>query len=183
MKITKTLLAGVSILEPVVHGDERGWFMESYAERTLSALGITCHFVQDNHSYSRQHGVLRGIHYQKAEAAQAKLVRCLAGAVYDVAVDLNPASPTYKQWVAVTLSAENKLAFFIPKGYGHAFQTLTDDVEFFYKVDAPYQPEAEGSVRWDDPELAISWPVAEPLLSAKDSAAPSLAEFHRGVKS
>ena len=174
MKLTETGLAGVYIVEPAVFGDHRGFFMESWSKRAFEAAGLQYEFVQDNHSSSAVKGTLRGIHFQRGEHAQAKLVRCTRGAVLDVAVDLRGKSPTYKKWVAVELSAENKRQLLIPRGFGHGFVTLTDDVEFLYKADNCYAPEADGGIRWDDPELAVHWGVAAPVLSEKDSKSPFL---------
>ncbi len=148
MNIINTELDGVYIVEPQVFGDDRGWFMESYSK--IKTPQIDCEFIQDNHSFSAEKGILRGIHFQNGEHAQAKLVRCIAGAVLDVAVDLRKESPTYKKWVAVELSAENKRQLFIPRGFGHAFLTLTDNVEFVYKTDNYYNYESDRSIRWND---------------------------------
>ncbi len=174
MNVIKTELEGVFILEPKVFGDSRGWFMESYSERTMKAVGLNYNFVQDNHSFSASKGTLRGIHFQKGEAAQAKLVRCSKGAVLDVAVDLRKGSPTYKKWVSVELSAENKRQLLIPRGFGHGFVTLTDDVEFLYKADNYYNMEADRSILWCDDEININWQVENPIISEKDSKAPRL---------
>lgn len=174
MKKIETAVNGVYILEPKVFGDARGWFMESWSARNLEEIGIRCHFVQDNHSFSAQKGTLRGLHFQKNPDAQAKLVRCTRGAVLDVAVDLRKSSPTYLKWVAVELSAENKRQFFIPRGCAHAFLTLTDNVEFLYKADNYYAPESDRSIRWNDPDIGIAWPIATPILSDKDANAPLL---------
>lgn len=168
MKFEKTKLDGVVIITPDVFGDHRGFFMESWSERKMEEAGLHYNFVQDNHSMSSVRGTLRGIHFQKGDKAQAKLVRCVRGAVLDVAVDLRHASPTYKQWVAVELSAENKKQLLIPRGFGHGFVTLTDEVEFLYKADNYYAPEADGGIRWNDPEIAVDWGVEKPILSAKD---------------
>ena len=176
MKRIDTKLPGVCILEPVVHGDQRGYFMETYSTAAFAAVGIDTVFVQDNQSYSAHKGVLRGIHFQNAPMAQAKLVRVTRGAVLDVAVDLRKGSPTYCQWVSVELSAENKRMFYIPRGFGHGFVTLTEDVEVQYKVDAYYNKPADRSVRYDDPVFGIDWGVREPVLSDKDKNAPLLAE-------
>lgn len=157
-----------------VFSDSRGWFTESYNKARFVELEIDAEFVQDNHSYSAKRGTLRGIHFQKEPKAQSKLVRCTRGAVLDVAVDLRRGSDTYKQWHAVELSAENRRQLFIPKGFGHAFLTLTDDAEVQYKVDEYYSKEHDRSIRFDDPELEIEWGVAEPILSEKDLAAPLL---------
>ena len=174
MKVTKTELDGVVIVEPAVFGDHRGFFMESWSKRAFEEAGLFYDFVQDNHSSSSVKGTLRGIHFQRGDKAQAKLVRCAKGAVLDVAVDLRPNSPTYKKWVGVELSAENKKQLLIPRGFGHAFLTLTDDVEFLYKADNYYAPEADGGIRWNDPEIGVEWGVEEPILSQKDANAPLL---------
>lgn len=174
MNVTKTKLDGVVIIEPKVFGDHRGFFMESWSQKKMEDAGLFYNFVQDNHSSSTVKGTLRGIHFQRGDKAQAKLVRCVKGAVLDVAVDLRPNSPTYKQWVAVELSAENKKQLMIPRGFGHGFVTLTDDVEFLYKADNYYAPEADGGIRWNDPELNIDWGVESPVLSDKDANAPLL---------
>ena len=180
MVVIKTKLEGVCVIEPKVHGDHRGFFMESYSKKKFEENGLFYSFVQDNHSSSNAKGTLRGIHFQRGDKAQAKLVRCTKGAVLDVAVDLRPNSPTYKQWVAVELSAENKKQLLIPRGFGHAFLTLTDDVEFLYKADNFYSPEADGGIRWNDPELNIEWGIDSPILSNKDANAPFLKDTITG---
>jgi len=172
MKLIKTKLDGVYIIEPQVFGDERGWFMETYSR--IKTPEITCDFVQDNQSYSKEKGILRGIHFQNGDHAQAKLVRCVRGAVLDVAVDLRKNSNTYKQWVAVELSAENKKQLFIPRGFGHGFLTLTDDVEFMYKTDNYYNYESDCSILWCDPDINVDWNVENPIISEKDAKAPLL---------
>lgn len=182
MTFTKTKLDGVYIVEPAVFGDHRGFFMESWSQREFEKAGLFYSFVQDNHSSSTVKGTLRGIHFQKGEKAQAKLVRCTRGAVLDVAVDLRPKSATYKQWVAVELSAENNKQLLIPRGFGHGFVTLTDRVEFLYKADNFYEPEADGGIRWNDPELAIEWGISEPILSQKDKTSPFLKDVETGFK-
>lgn len=174
MKIVHTDIDGVVIIEPAVFGDHRGFFMESWCKRDFEAAGLFYDFVQDNHSSSTVKGTLRGIHFQRGEKAQAKLVRCVRGAVFDVAVDLRPASPTYKRWVGVELSEENKRQLLIPRGFGHGFVTLTDHVEFLYKADNYYAPEADGGIRWNDPELGVDWGIESPILSKKDSESPFL---------
>lgn len=168
MKLTKTKLEGVVILEPDVFGDNRGFFMESWSQKKMEELGLYYNFVQDNHSKSTVKGTLRGIHFQKGDKAQAKLVRCVRGAVLDVAVDLRQDSSTFKQWEAVVLSEENKKQLLIPRGFGHGFVTLTDDVEFLYKADNYYAPEAEDGILWNDPEIGVEWGIDEPILSEKD---------------
>ncbi|MDO5144941.1 MAG: dTDP-4-dehydrorhamnose 3,5-epimerase [bacterium] len=175
MKRLDTALDGVCILENVVHGDSRGYFMETYSERTFAGLGIHTVFVQDNQSFSARRGTLRGIHFQNAPMAQAKLVRVASGAALDVAVDLRRGSPTYKQWVSVELSAENKRMLLIPRGFGHGFVTLTDNVLFCYKADQFYSPEHDRSVRYDDPAIGVEWGYVDPLLlSGKDTHSPLL---------
>ena len=177
MKRIDTALPGVCIIEPDVHGDARGYFMETYSTRNFAAIGIDTVFVQDNQSFSSQKGILRGIHFQNNPMAQAKLVRVTKGAVLDVAVDLRKGSPTYKQWVAVELSAENKRMLFISRGFGHGFRTLTDDVEFCYKVDNLYSKECDRGIRYNDPAIGVDWgEVNESLLSAKDTTSPLLAD-------
>lgn len=177
MKFTKTKLEGVVIIEPDVFGDHRGFFMESWSEKKMEEAGLHYNFVQDNHSMSSVKGTLRGIHFQKGDKAQAKLVRCVKGAVLDVAVDLRHDSPTYKQWVAVELTADNKKQLLIPRGFGHGFVTLTDEVEFLYKADNYYAPEADGGIRWNDPEIGVDWGVENPILSAKDEKNPFLKDL------
>lgn len=177
MKFEKTKLEGVVIITPDVFGDHRGFFMESWSQRKMEEVGLFYDFVQDNHSLSTVKGTLRGIHFQKGNKAQAKLVRCVRGAVLDVAVDLRHDSPTYKQWVSVELSAENKKQLMIPRGFGHGFVTLTDEVEFLYKADNYYAPEADGGIRWNDPEIGVEWGINNPILSAKDEKNPFLSEL------
>ncbi|HIS92214.1 MAG TPA: dTDP-4-dehydrorhamnose 3,5-epimerase [Candidatus Alectryocaccomicrobium excrementavium] len=176
MKRIDTKLPGVCIVEPVVHGDHRGYFMETYSTAAFAAVGIDTVFVQDNQSFSAQKGVLRGIHFQNAPMAQAKLVRVTKGAVLDVAVDLRKGSPTYCQWVSVELSAENKRMFYIPRGFGHGFVTLTDNVEFCYKVDNLYSRECDRGIRFNDPDIGVAWGIEAPILSQKDTTSPLLSE-------
>lgn len=176
MKRIDTKLPGVCIVEPVVHGDHRGYFMETYSTAAFAAIGIDTVFVQDNQSFSAQKGVLRGIHFQNAPMAQAKLVRVTKGAVLDVAVDLRKGSPTYCQWVSVELSAENKRMFYIPRGFGHGFVTLTDGVEFCYKVDNLYSRECDRGIRFNDPDIGVAWGIEAPILSQKDTTSPLLSE-------
>ena len=174
MKITKTKLEGVVIIEPDVFGDNRGFFMESWNKKKMEEAGLYYDFVQDNHSKSTVKGTLRGIHFQKGDKAQAKLVRCVKGAVFDVAVDLRKNSPTFKQWVGVELNEKNKKQLLIPRGFGHGFVTLTDDVEFLYKADNYYAPEADAGIRWNDPDVGVEWGVENPILSEKDKKNPFL---------
>lgn len=176
MKVVETAIEGVLILEPKVFGDDRGFFMESYnAQRFFAAVGREVQFVQDNHSRSAK-GVLRGLHFQRAPHAQGKLVRVTQGSVFDVAVDIRPGSATYGRWVGVELTGSNHRQLWIPEGLAHGFLVTSDSADFLYKTTDYYAPEAEGSLRWDDPTLAIDWPLAgsTPTLSAKDAAAPLL---------
>jgi dTDP-4-dehydrorhamnose 3,5-epimerase len=159
--------------------DARGWFSETWQRDRYAAAGIDVDFVQDNHSYSRPMGTLRGIHFQAPPFAQAKLVRCLRGRIWDVAVDLRAGSPTYGRSVAAELTAGRGEQLFVPAGFGHAFLTLEPDTEVAYKVDAFYDPASDGGIAWDDPDLAIAWPLpgAAPELSDKDARLPRLEDF------
>lgn len=184
MNIVKTDILDLYIIEPKVFGDSRGWFVETWSSNKFQEAGLNYNFVQDNHSFSASKGVLRGLHFQKGEAAQAKLVRCSKGAVLDVAVDMRKGSPTYMKWLAVELTEDNFRQLLVPRGFLHGFLTLTDNVEFQYKVDNYYNKEADRSIRWDDPELKIDWGITDPILSDKDENAPNLSEsdieFHYG---
>jgi len=175
MKITETELPGVLIIEPQVFGDERGFFLESFHAERYREAGIDMAFVQDNHSRSRK-GVLRGLHFQRRHP-QGKLVRASRGSIFDVAADIDPASPTFGQYVGVTLSDENHRQMWIPPGYAHGFCVLSDEADFEYKCTDLYYPNDEGGVLWSDPDLNIQWPLSNPLLSAKDLALPSLADL------
>lgn len=172
MNIIDTKIPDVKIIEPKVFGDERGFFFESFNQQQFEAVvGYPVNFVQDNHSKSSK-GVLRGLHYQLPPHAQGKLVRCVVGEVFDVAVDIRKSSPTFGQWVGVHLSAENKRQLWIPEGFAHGFVTLSETAEFLYKTTNYYAPQNEGAIRWDDPEVGIEWPnIEEPSLSTKDQAA------------
>ena len=175
MKATPTRLPEVLLVEPRVFGDARGFFYESYNQRTVQGLGIDATFVQDNHSRSAR-GVLRGLHYQ-IQHAQGKLVRVTEGEVFDVAVDLRRSSPNFGKWVGEILSAENKRMLWIPPGFAHGFLVLSEWAEFLYKATDYWHPEHERSLLWNDPEVGIAWPLsAEPLLAAKDAAAVRLAD-------
>ena len=177
MKFVETGLEGVTRVEPSVFGDERGYFVETWQQRRYEEAGIRGPFVQDNLSRSGK-GTLRGLHYQVRQA-QGKLVRVVEGTVFDVAVDLRRSSPQFGQWVGATLSEENMHQLWIPPGFGHAFLVLSDTAKFEYKCTDYYAPEFERSLRWNDPDIAIEWPLpvgAQPILSAKDSAAPFLAD-------
>ena len=174
MEKIATKLEGVYILEPKVFGDHRGYFMETYSEKVFRELGIDNVFVQDNESFTAQKGTLRGLHFQNDPMSQTKIVRVLQGAVMDVAVDLRKGSPTYLQWEAVELSEENKRMFYIPRGFAHGFLTLTDNVKFVYKVDNFYAPDCDRSIRFDDPQIGVTWGIKNPILSQKDLNAPLL---------
>ena len=177
MNVASTGLAGLLLLEPKVFGDERGFFMESFNQHRFDeALGRHIEFVQDNHSRSMR-GVLRGLHLQRAPHEQGKLVRVTLGAVFDVAVDLREGSPTYGRWEGFELTAANHRQLWIPAGFAHGFLVISDVAEVQYKTTDYYTPQAEESIRWNDPSLAIAWPVSgsAPVLSAKDAAAPLLA--------
>ena len=176
MNIVETAIPGLLIIEPKVFGDERGFFMESWNAAAFAAAGLDLAFVQDNHSRSSR-GVLRGLHFQNP-GPQGKLVRVTAGAVWDVAVDLRRSSPHFGQWVGVELSAANKRMFWVPEGFAHGFLTLADGTDFLYKCTAPYAPQHEHSLAWDDPALGIDWPLGDivPQLSAKDRAGVALAD-------
>ena len=185
MKLLATRIEGVVIVEPTVFGDERGWFMETYNEprfhRELAALGLPAPrpFVQDNHSCSAR-GVLRGLHYQVDPHPQGKLVRVVRGAVWDVAVDIRPGSPTRGQWVGVELTAENKRQVWIPEGFAHGFLALEDETEFLYKTTDVYAKACEGAIVWSDPALSIAWPLervgGQALVAPRDAAAPGLGD-------
>ena len=175
MKVIKTAIDGVVIIEPRVFGDHRGYFFESFSERDFNSQVREVKFVQDNESKSR-YGVLRGLHFQKPPYAQSKLVRVVKGAVLDVAVDIRKGSPTFGQHVSVELTEENHRQFFIPRGFAHGFVVLTDEVVFQYKCDNFYAPQSEGAIAWNDPDLGIDWkvPAEDIILSEKDTRNPQL---------
>ena len=185
MKLIPTALPGVVIIEPAVFGDDRGWFYESFNEARFNAalddIGLppAPRFVQDNHSSSKK-GVLRGLHYQLPPQAQGKLVRVVQGAAWDVAVDIRPGSPTFGQWFGLELNADNKRQLWIPAGYAHGFVALQDDTHFLYKTTDVWSKACERAIRWDDPAIAIAWPLpaglTAPLVAPKDAAAPLLAD-------
>lgn len=175
MRFVETGLAGAWLIEPELAEDERGLFARTYCEREFAARGISTRFVQCSTSYNARAGTLRGMHYQAEPAAEEKLVRCTRGAIYDVIVDLREHSPTHLRWFAAELSADNRRALYVPKGFAHGFKTLADASEVFYQISEFYQPEAARGVRWDDPALAIHWPAGAPILSERDRAYPGLA--------
>ncbi len=179
MNVRELGLPGVIEIVPDRFGDERGFFSETFNAARFAAAGIDVSWVQDNHSLSRQAGVLRGLHFQVSPLQQKKLVRVVRGAILDVVVDIRPASATFRQWIAAEISAEAWNQIFVPDGMAHGFLTLSPDTEVIYKVSAPYSPEHERAIRYDDPELAIAWPLegTSPVLSRKDEAAPHLRDL------
>lgn len=176
MNVIESKLPGVKLIEPVVFGDHRGFFIESYNEEVFAANSIKHSFIQDNHSLSVEAGVLRGLHYQLNPKAQTKLVRATAGAIYDVVVDIRKGSPTFGQWQGFILSAANKRQLLVPQGFAHGFCTLVPNCEVQYKVDALYSPEHDRGIAWNDPALGIDWPTTNPILSEKDTKHPLLAD-------
>ena len=179
MNVLETALPGVVVVEPVFFGDERGFFMETWNRRRYEEFGVPTDFVQDNLSYSMG-GVLRGLHFQNPHP-QGKLVSVLQGEVFDVAVDIRTGSPTFGEWVGVTLSAENRRQLYVPEGFAHGFVVTSEAAHFSYKCTVYYNPRTEQSLIWDDPDLGIDWPVEAPVLSAKDGSAPTLAEISAGT--
>ena len=177
MNILPARLHGALIIEPRVSGDKRGFFLESYSRPLLREHGIDTEFIQDNHSRSEATGVLRGLHFQLPPMTQAKLVRVTQGSVMDVIVDLRKGSPTFGQWESFELSATNFRILFVPAGFAHGFCTTRPQTEVQYKVDAPYSPRHEAAIAWNDPDLAIPWPIQDPQLSDKDRTAPPFAGF------
>lgn len=181
MQVERLYIDGLCLLTPRRFGDDRGWLSETWNRRRMAEAGLEIDFCQDNQSFSRAAGTLRGLHYQRAPRPQAKLVRCLAGRIFDVAVDARPGSPGFGRWRGVTLTPEDGAQFLIPHGFLHGFLTLAPDTHVAYKVDNFYNPDLDAAVAWDDPDLAIDWPLAEagvtqPVLSDKDAAAPRLAD-------
>lgn len=174
MKVQSLDLPGVLLLTPTVHEDERGNFLESFRADDFARLGIHCPFVQENEAFTKAAGTIRGLHWQAAPHAQAKLLRVLSGVIWDVVADVCPTSPRFGKWVGVTLDARERSSLFIPAGYAHGYVTRTPDTLVSYKVDRYYAPASERSVRWDDPTLAVRWSADNPILSEKDAAAPLL---------
>ena len=181
MQVTALAIADVKLLTPKVFADDRGFFVETYNRDTFAKQGFSDVYVQDNHSLSRPVGVVRGLHYQLMPRAQAKLVRVLRGSIFDVAVDLRAASPTFGRHVAAVLSGENKQQLYVPVGFAHGFVTLEPDTEVAYKVTDTYAPDCDRTVRWDDPDLAIDWPVEPAIVtvSDKDGRAPAFRDIGR----
>jgi dTDP-4-dehydrorhamnose 3,5-epimerase len=177
MQVSRTALSGVVIIEPTVHRDERGFFLETYHAARFAEHGITATFVQDNHSRSRR-GTLRGLHWQQ-ERPQGKLVRVIEGAIYDVAVDIQRGSPTFGHWIGVTISADDFRQIYIPPGFAHGFCVVSDVAQVEYKCTALYDPASERGLIWNDPDVGIEWPIADPVLSERDKGHPRLAELDR----
>jgi dTDP-4-dehydrorhamnose 3,5-epimerase len=177
MEFETTTLQDVQLIKPRVFSDNRGFFLESYSQPRFIEAGIVDPFIQDNHSRSTQRGVIRGLHFQVPPMSQSKLVRVTRGSVYDVILDLRRASPTFGKWEGFELSERNFYILYVPKGFAHGFCTLEPDTEVQYKVDVVYSPAHETGIRWNDPDLAIGWPVSGPVLSGKDSILPPFSEF------
>jgi len=180
LEVRPTSIPGLVVVATRWFRDDRGVFSEVYQQERFNQAGITVSFMQDNQAISKKAGTLRGLHFQKPPAAQAKLVRVTRGSVYDVAVDIRPGSPTYGQWAGVVLSAENRLQFFVPAGFAHGYLTLEDDSDVLYKVDAPYAPATEGGLVWNDPAIGIEWPdlgATEPVIAPRDAALPTLSNL------
>ena len=173
-------LADARLIIPKVFEDARGHFFESFKESDFAAVGIHGPFRQENQSRSVRH-VLRGLHFQRPPYAQAKLIRVLRGWIYDVFVDLRPASPTFAQWAGITLSSDSPRLLYVPEGFAHGFLVLSDEADVLYRTTAEYHPEAEAGIRWDDPDLAIAWPVAQPLLSPRDAQLPSFRDIRASL--
>jgi dTDP-4-dehydrorhamnose 3,5-epimerase len=177
MRFVSTEFPGLYILEPKVLEDPRGFFLETYSRQLFEKNDLKYDFVQDNHARSNHKGVLRGLHFQIPPAAQTKLVRVTRGSVYDVAVDIRVGSPTYGKWLGIVLSEENFRQLLIPRGFAHAYQSLEDVTEFQYKVDAAYAPEYDSGIHWNDPSLAIEWPIRDVILAERDRSWPTLSEI------
>jgi dTDP-4-dehydrorhamnose 3,5-epimerase len=172
----ETRLEGLVLIEPEIHGDERGFLVETFREDAWRELGVTAEFVQDNHSRSTR-GVLRGLHFQQEEPGQAKLVRCLRGRIFDVAVDIRRASPTFGEWEAHELDDERHRQLFMPAGFAHGFCVLSDVADVAYRQSSYFDPATDAEIAWDDPEIGVEWPVPDPVLSERDRRAPRLADI------
>jgi len=179
MKIAPTLLDGLKVIEIDRLSDERGFFARTFDEAELSRAGIVAAICECSASFNTVRGTLRGLHFQAAPHEEDKFVRCTAGAIFDVAVDIRPSSPTYRGWYGTELSAENRRTLFIPKGFAHGFITLNNAAEVYYMMTMPFVPGFVRTIRWDDPELAISWPSTPAVISARDRSAPTLSDFER----
>jgi dTDP-4-dehydrorhamnose 3,5-epimerase len=176
--ITPLTLPEILLITPKRHGDARGWFSETWSRKTLAEAGVEADFVQDNQAFSGRKGTIRGLHFQSAPNPQAKLVRVLRGAIFDVAVDIRPGSPTYGRWAGAELTADGGEQLFVPRGFAHGYCTLTDDTELFYKVDGVYSPGHEGGLIWNDPDVGIAWPIPDDvMLNDRDKALPRLKDL------
>lgn len=180
LEVRELGLPGVKEIVTRRFGDDRGWFTETWNKARWEDAGLVFDWVQDNHAWSEQAGTVRALHFQRPPFAQTKLVRALAGSVFDVAVDIRRGSPTFGQWVGITLSAEAGNQILVPQGFAHGYMTLTPGAEVAYKVDAPYSKDSEGGIRWDDPAIGIAWPDLPPILNDKDRDAPSLHDAETG---
>jgi len=176
VEVSQTGIPGLVVIKPRVFGDNRGFFLETHSRQAFAAAGLDYDFVQDNHARSGPRGVLRGLHFQRPPATQAKLVWAVRGAVFDVVVDLRVGSPTYGKWYGIELSEDNFLRLMVPRGFAHGYVTLTENAEFMYKVDAPYSPADDAGIAWNDPGIRVAWPVVAPILSDKDACQPTLAD-------
>ena len=172
MIFSATKLGGAFLVDPEPHRDERGLFARTWCRHEFEAHGLNAHLVQCSISFSKKRGTLRGMHYQVKPFEEAKLVRCTAGAIHDVIIDLRPASPTFKQWIGVELTGDNRRMLYIPEGFAHGFQTLVDETEVFYQISEFYAPEYAKGVRWNDPAFGIAWPTAERIVSERDRTYP-----------
>jgi dTDP-4-dehydrorhamnose 3,5-epimerase len=172
MKLTETTLIGAFLIDLEPRPDARGFFARTWCEHEFAELGLHIRWVQCNISFNRERGTLRGMHYQAAPYAEAKLIRCTMGAIYDVIIDLRPDSSTFKRWVAAELTADNRRLLYVPEGFGHGFQTLVDGTEVFYQMSQVYAPDYGRGIRWDDPAFEISWPVEKPIISERDRGFP-----------
>ncbi|MGA2507208.1 MAG: dTDP-4-dehydrorhamnose 3,5-epimerase [Chitinispirillaceae bacterium] len=177
MEFIRTDLEGIVLIKPDVHVDQRGFLLESYSRDRYVKGGIAASFMQDNHSFSVKKSVIRGLHFQVPPAAQNKLVRVTSGAICDVVVDLRKSSSTFGKWLSFDLSARNFRQLYVPAGFAHGFCTLEDNTEVQYKVDCPYSPTHDSGIRWNDPDIAIVWPIKEPIISDKDGNLPYLKNF------
>ncbi len=181
MQVTDLPLAGLKLLKPRVFHDRRGFFLETYQQARYAELGIDCAFVQDNHSRSVR-GTLRGLHYQSSPG-QAKLMRVASGSIFDVAVDIRPASPTFGKWHGMYLNADEHAQFFVPVGFAHGFCVVSDVADVIYKVSSPYDAKTESGIRWNDPDIGVTWPLADPVLSPRDEQTETFADFTKRVRS
>jgi len=172
MQLRETIISGAFLIEPERREDERGFFARTWCQREFEEHGLDTRLVQCSISYNRTAGTLRGMHFQREPYVEAKLVRCTAGAIHDVILDLRPSSPTCLSWISVELTAANRLALYVPAGLAHGFQTLVDDTEVYYQISEFYHPESADGVRWDDPAFRIRWPLANPILSPRDKQYP-----------